>query len=129
MIIFLLAFTAAAGFARTGAPVAYIEEDAGDPYAPSVKADQAISITLDENLTTPYFWVFVISDETVMIPEDDEYIPDPNLLMADGVGGKHRFDFRAVGAGECMITFYLVDNADDTDNAVNTASYCFIVEE
>jgi len=95
----------------------------------SLSIGQEVSITVSENPTTPYGWVAVLSDETVMEFVDDEYIPDPNPCDADGVGGKHRYSFIAIGVGMCSVDMYLVRIGDSIDEAVQKESYVYMIEE
>jgi predicted secreted protein len=95
----------------------------------NVRLGQEVNIVLSENETTPYRWVSVLSDETVMELVNDEYIQDFNPLGADGVGGEHRYDFRAIGVGVCAVDMYLVCIGDTIDEAVQKESYFYKVEE
>jgi len=97
-----------------------------------IKLGQDASITVSENETTPYRWVIVLSDETVLEQTSDEYIQEFSLLSllgASGVGGNHRFDFRAIGEGACSVDMYLVRIGDSIDEAAQVESYLFIVED
>ncbi|MCL2544442.1 MAG: protease inhibitor I42 family protein [Clostridia bacterium] len=101
----------------------------GSGGATPVSVGQHVSIAVSENQTTPYRWVLALSDETVMQLVHDEYIQDPNPRGADGVGGKHRFDFKAIGAGACSIDLYLVRIGEDIDEAVQKESHFFTVSK
>jgi len=97
--------------------------------ANGIRLGQDISITVDENETTPYRWLPVLTDETVMELVGEAYIQDPNPLGLCGVGGNHRFDFRAIGVGVCSIDMYLVRIGDTIEEAVQKESYIYVVEE
>jgi len=90
---------------------------------------QEVSINVSANETTPYRWIPVLSDETVMELVDDGYIQDFNPLGYDGVGGKQRYVFRAIGPGVCSVDLYHVYIGDTIDEAVSKKTYLYTVEE
>ena len=128
MVLLLLA--AVLCFAAYLAPIqacAFAESLAESDQAAQIIVGQDVSITVDENRTTPYGWVVALSDETLLAQANDEYIPDPNPLGADGVGGKRRFTFTAVGVGQCAVDMYLVRIGDEVNEAIQTESYLYVI--
>ena len=95
----------------------------------SILVGQYASILIEENETTPYRWELVISDETVMELVNDVYIQDPNPHDYDGVGGKHHYNFLAIGVGECSVDLYLIYIGDNIDAAEQKISFICSVEE
>jgi len=67
---------------------------------------------VSESDTTPNRWIPVLSDETVMVLINDEYIQDPNPDDLDGIGGSHHLTFRATDVGVCSVDIYLVRVGD-----------------
>ena len=95
----------------------------------TIRLGEVTSITVSENETTPYRWLLVLTDESVLELVGEAYIQDPNPLDMCGVGGNHRFDFSAIGAGLCSVDMYLVRIGDTIDEAVQKECYIYIVEE
>jgi len=98
-------------------------------YAASLRLGEETSIVENENPTTPYRLLLVLTDETVMELAGDEYIQDFNPFGADGVGGKHHYRLRAVGVGECAADLYRVYIGDNIDRAEYRDTYLFTVTE
>ena len=71
----------------------------------SVKAGQAVEIIRRENLTTPYRWLYRVSDENAIRLLHDYYERDPNPEERDGVGGTHYYYFTANAPGKYDIEF------------------------
>ena len=94
-----------------------------------VKPEQIAHIVVRANETTPYRWAFVLSDENVMQPVEDEYTQDANPRGLNGIGGNHRFSFKAVGTGVCTIDLYLVRIGGSIAEAAQHEAYVYRVEE
>lgn len=98
-------------------------------YMENIRVGELVYITVMENQTTPYRWVYVFSDDTMMECVYDQYVPDDHPPDITGVGGKHRFRFEATAPGTCLIDLYLVLMGDDINEAVEKVTYAVIIEE
>ncbi len=86
-------------------------------------------ISLKENPTTGYTWLYKFLDETVAIVEGDEYIQNENAENLIGVGGVHTFRISGLKPGNTELTFRYMHSWEDESSAIETVTYKLEVNE
>ena len=69
----------------------------------AAKAGETFTIKLEENPTTGYQWSVVVSDESVVTLEKDDYVPDDKSGELAGSGGTRVLTFKALKEGTAKI--------------------------
>ncbi len=77
-------------------------------------------VVLEENPSTGFAWIYDISDTSVAVVDNDEYIaPDSNLV---GASGNHKFVIKGIKSGKVEILFKYV-RSWEKDNIEKTIRY------
>jgi inhibitor of cysteine peptidase len=83
-------------------------------------------VTLDGNPTTGYTWHYTISDGSVLALVSGSYTA-PGSSDAVGAGGSYAWDFKALKAGETVVTFKYYRDWEGEASADKTAVYTVTV--
>ena len=79
----------------------------------TLELGKTLEIRLEENPSTGYSWVMVISNENVVEVVKDEYIAGKNI---PGASGEHVWIFKGLEEGETQISFsYLRPWEEDSE--------------
>lgn len=86
----------------------------------TVSKGDCAEIVLEENPSTGFAWIYDISDASVAVMENDEYIaPNSNLV---GASGNHKFVIKGIKSGKAEILFKYV-RSWEKDNVEKTIRY------
>lgn len=84
----------------------------------------AMMVSLDENASTGYTWVYEIADDGILTLTDDETVVDDSDEEMVGVGGTRLFSFEGKAAGTTEVSFSLGQQWDGGE----TSDDSFILE-
>lgn len=98
------------------------EREATIVPAKEIKTGETYTITLDENITTGYSWVYNIEDEEIiqLESEDDQ---SEGVKTAIGAGNQHTWTFKGLKKGTAKIIFKYYRGWEDEDSAIQTIEY------
>ncbi|MDD4028819.1 MAG: protease inhibitor I42 family protein [Caldisericia bacterium] len=87
-----------------------------------MKAEDTITIRLEENATTGYEWNYTIADAEVVEFVSDEFNAPSDTEMV-GVPGEHVWVFKAIGSGSTTINFELSRSWEEGETPAETKEF------